>query len=100
MTITQLGDIVLYQLSEADAECINRRYAHAAHNMDMMRVRKEGYQAHVGNRVYEGQPIPLIVCRVWSSTCVNGQVILDGTDSLWKICVHEAEGPGYWGHRV
>jgi hypothetical protein len=96
----QLGDTVLYQLSDDDAASINRRYEHASHNRDMMRVRKDGYQAHFGNKVYMGVPVPMIVTRVWSSTCVNGQVILDGNDSLWVTSVCEGEGPGNWGKRI
>jgi len=95
----QLGDTVLYQLTKQDAEGVNRRREHAAHNMDLMRVQKAGYQAHVGNRVNEGEPVPMIVTRVWSATCVNGQVVLDGTDSLWVTSSCEGPGSGYWFHR-
>ncbi len=98
--MTQLGDIVLYQLTEDDAASINRRYGHTIHNLDMMRIRKDGYQAHFGSKVHTGEPFPMIVTRLWSSLCVNGQVILDGNDSLWVNSAYEGEGPGYWVHRI
>ena len=96
----QLGDIILYQLSDIDAESINRRYRHAAHNRGMMRVRKDGYQSHFGNRVGMGEVVAMIVTKVWSSTCVNGQAVLDGNDSLWLTSACEGEGPGYWSKRT
>ncbi len=99
MTI-QLGDTVIYHLTEVDAKNINRRYAHAAHNRDMMRIRKDGYVAHFGNPASTGQPVPLIVAKVWSATCVNGQAVLDGNDSLWVTSTCKGEGPGYWYKRV
>ncbi len=97
--MVQLGDTVLYQLSDEDVESINRRYGHASHNQDLMRISKTGYQAHFGNRVVKGRVIVLIVTRVWTSTCVNGQAILDGNDSLWVTNVCKGEGPGQWGYR-
>lgn len=95
----QLGDVVLYQLSELDVEGINRRREHAIHNLDLMRILKTGYQAHVGNRVYAGEPVPMIVTKIWSSDCVNGQATLDGTDSLWVISIAKGKGPGTWSPR-
>ena len=96
----QLGDIVLYQLTKDDAENINRRYSHASHNQDLMRICKTGYQAHFGNAVGEGIVVAMIITKVWSDICINGQTILDGNDSLWVTNVSKGEGPGYWGHRV
>ena len=95
----QLGDIVLYQLTKDDAEIINRRYRHASHNQDLMRVSKTGYQAHFGNAVGEGTVVVLIVTQVWSSTCINGQAILDSNDSLWVTSACKGEDPGYWSYR-
>ncbi len=95
-----LGDIVIYQLSALDAEGVNRRREHASHNMDMMRVTKTGYQAHVGNRVHIGEAVPMIVTQIWRSEMVNGKVILDGTDSLWVTSATKGEGPGTWSHRA
>ena len=94
----QLGDMVIYQLSAADAEGVNRRREHASHNMDMMRVTKTGYQAHVGNRVFMGEAVPMIVTKIFRAELINGQVILDGTDSLWVTSAVQGEGLGTWSH--
>ena len=39
--------------------------------------------AALGNVAREGDTFPLIVVRVWPHNSVNGQLILDGNDSLW-----------------
>ena len=94
MKETQLGDIVLYQLTDIDAYNLNLLYVHDYYNP------KGGYQVHVGSPVSKGDVVPMIVTKVWSSICVNGQVILDGNDSLWMVRIDTGEGPGYWIKRT
>ena len=38
----------------------------------------------------------IVVCRVWSEETVNGQVFLDGNDTLWTSSVVEGTEPGTW----
>lgn len=91
------GRIVIYCLSAANAEAINRRRADARRMIDWHREHKTGAMVHVGNDVKEGDTFPMIVSRVWGDTpdCyVNGSVMLDGTDTLWATSVKVGEGPG------
>lgn len=82
-----IGRIVNYKLSAEDAEQINRRRTHAKAIADRIKEDKWpiGAQAHIGNAVTAGQEFPMIIVAVWSETCVNGQVFLDGTDNYWAL---------------
>jgi len=94
-----IGRIVRYPLTLADAERINKRREDASHS-GLAQV-NTGAQLHVGNKAEEGQFYPLLITRVWSEDLVNGQVFLDGNDTLWVTSSHqapagEAERPGFW----
>lgn len=95
-----IGRIVHYILSEYDAEQINKRRADAFKNKPTIVKDATGYVAHVGNEAKAGQVLPLIITRVWSDTLVNGQLVLDGNDSLWKTSTSEAtddgQAEGHW----
>lgn len=97
--IPTIGRIVHYTLSEDDAAYINRRRDDAtayAHNLpDGVARKPTGDQRHIGNKAIEGQVYPMIIVRVWGTTpesAVNGQVLLDGNDSLWVTSVTAGEG--------
>lgn len=82
--------IVLYRLSEDDATAVNRR-----RNID----------PSTGNRVQAGETYPMVITRVWGDqpdSAVNGQVLLDGGDTLWATSVLFGEGPRHftWPPRV
>lgn len=49
-----------------------------------------------GNPHYEGDVVAMIVTAVHSSDCVNGQLVLDGNDSLWVTSRTKGEGVGQW----
>ncbi len=66
MNIT-VGRIVLYTLSETDAEQINAQHA---------------------GRASAGDTLPAIVVRVADDT-VNLQVFLDGNSTFWATTIHE-----------
>lgn len=90
-----LGRIVHYVLDSTDVEMINRRRVPRAFDA------VEGPQYHVGNTASEGDVLPMIICRVWEpvggvSAGVNGQVFLDGNDSLWVTSRKEGTAPGTW----
>lgn len=88
-----VGRIVRYVLSDADAAQINKRYndyAKADKTVDT------GFQAHVGNRAKAGDVLPLIICKVWESGSINGQVLLDGNDQFWATSREEGDEPGKW----
>ncbi len=71
------GRLVLYRLTALDAERINDR-----------RTRTNG------NIAAAGDEFPMIVTRVWSEECVNGQVLLDGDDPLWVSSTTRQNPPG------
>jgi len=117
-----LGRIVLYKLSSDDAAQINRRRTTGAsiaeriknNNLptqesrlggDVLDVPQKwplGAQAHIGNSVTAGDVFPMLVTRVWSQGYVNGQVFLDGNDSLWATSVTEGteERNWFWPPRI
>lgn len=98
------GRIVAYKLSAPDAEAINKRRAdlHASG----FAQQNTGGQCHIGNSVALGDIYPMVITRVWAPMpggAVNGQVLLDGNDTLWvtsRTLVLDEEGggpiPGYW----
>jgi len=91
-----IGRIVHYTLSEQDADAINKRRSDASLNLRSIRESAQGYIAHFGNSVAAGDVFPLIITRTWGDTPeshVNGQVMLDGNDTLWACSVKEGEGP-------
>ena len=76
-----VGRIVHYRLSEQDAEQITNRRRDAG---------------AVGNSVRAGDTYPMVIVGVWSPTLVNGQVVLDGPDTLWVTSVTLGDGPRTW----
>ena len=84
-----IGKIVCYRLTKTQAEQINRN------RTDGRWTGLKGAQPHIGNPVYEGQILPMIIVRVWTDS-VNGQCLLDGNDSEWVISVKEGNEPGQW----
>ena len=102
MEIT-IGRIVLFTLSEDSAQQINRRrtsgssiIARIKKNTDDSSAWPLGAQAHIGNDVEPGQQFPMMVTKVWSPGCVNGQVFLDGSDCFWATSVTEGTGGQTW----
>ncbi len=83
MDIT-IGRIVIYRLSESDAKLANKCSGTSC------------------NPHQAGQELPLIVAIVWPNEFgdgkpgVNGQVFLDGCDTLWVTSVGEGSEPGQW----
>jgi hypothetical protein len=97
-----VGERVLYTLREHDADAINKRRRDALNkdsNGITLARRELGAQIHCGNNVMEGDVFPMIITRVWgtkSDSAVNGQVFLDGNDTLWVTSVTRGEGIGHF----
>lgn len=87
----QIGDVLKYKLSQSDVQRI------VAQRSLVM-----GRTTAVGNPHMVGQVVPLIVVVIWPneggplSDGVNGQLVLDGPDSLWVTSVLEGDEPGQW----
>ncbi len=106
MTHAFIGRMVLYRLTAEDALATNKRREDAAGNVEKMREERPGFQAHVGTALVEGQRAPMVITFAGnagdtfphglSAPFVNGQVLLDGNDSLWVTGVHEGDEPGQW----
>lgn len=85
-----MARIVDYVLSQADCDQIKalRRSSFEA-----------GGSGRVGNEPRPGDVVPLVVVREWTPDySVNGQIVLDGNDTLWVTsrCRSEAPEPGCW----
>lgn len=97
--IPTIGRTVHYTLSEQDAAEINRRRGDAQAQIQAHRENANGVQIHIGNSVSASDVYPLVITRVWGNTegsLVNGQVLLDGSDSLWVTSVSEGAGERHW----
>jgi hypothetical protein len=90
-----IGRIVHYTLSEHDVTVINLRRGAS----QILPETPGGQIVLAGNGVHEGEVYPLIITRIWGSipgSAVNGQVLLDGNDTLWVTSVAEGKGPCRW----
>lgn len=97
--IPTVGRIVLYSLTEQDAEMINRRRADARDHMHAHHINKNGVMLHVGNTVHQGDQFPMVITRTWGSdalSAVNGTVLLDGSDTFWANSRVRGEENGMW----
>ena len=97
--IPSIGRIVHYTLGKHDAAEINRRREDA--RVSGIARENTGVVVHIGNSAREGDVYPLVITRVWADhpeegTSVNGQVLLDGNDSLWVTSRCQGDGPCYW----
>lgn len=90
-----VGRIVLYCMSEVDAQQINRlRTNGASISMRMSRGNwPEGAQAHIGNEVKAGDVLPATIVKVNGPDSINAKVFLDGSDDYWKTSISVSEGP-------
>jgi len=84
-----IGRIVHYTVTEGDATATNKRRADMQRHLQEHRDASNGSQVHVGNTVRAGDVFPMMITRVWGEDLVNGQVFLDGNDTLWVTSVHE-----------
>lgn len=51
-----------------------------------------------GNPAYVGQLLPAMVVAVWSDTCINLKVFLDGPGELWVTSVEFSDEKPYQPH--
>lgn len=93
-----IGRIVHYTLTKDDAERINRRRTSGGSIAQRIGDGKwpEGAQAHIGNTSSENDTRPMLVVQVWPDGKVNGQVFLDGNDSLWVTSIEQGDKAGSW----
>lgn len=115
--VPKTGDIVLYELTDGDAQAINRRRADARDSLELHKHVKSGAIVHTGNSatggitewadgsatiVSRGDIYPMIITRTWGATTeasVNGQVWLDGNDTIWVTSVSESDQPRGFQYR-
>lgn len=91
-----IGRIVHYRLGDQDAAQINKQRADAYDHLSEHRTNSNGVVLHIGNSVQPGDVYPLVITRTWGGSSVNGQVLLDGSDTLWVTSVTEGEGTRNW----
>lgn len=102
MTHAFIGRMVLYRITAEEAKATNIRREDARQNGEKTRKEGPGFQAHVGNHVSEGRVFPMLIIA-WKVPVedehhvVNGQVFLDGNDSLWVTNIAEGDQSGQWG---
>ncbi len=100
--IPSVGRIVHYQVTSYDVGRIKRQRDprhRTFRNTDGIIVSGEAHGHAFGNEPEVGQVFPLLITKVWGDTeesAVNGQLFLDGNDSLWLTSVCQGEGSGRW----
>lgn len=95
--VPEMGAVVLYTLTDTDAEAINHRRKDARSRTSALVVAQTGSQTHVGNPAVAGDQCPAMVVRRFGDLVhspVNLQVFLDGNDTYWATSVSEGAGPG------
>jgi len=91
-----IGRIVHYRLTEEEALATDKRREDARQQREQMQRTRPGFQAHIGNQLTGGEIVPMMITYIPPANGVNGQVLLDGSDSLWVTSVKEGDGPGEW----
>lgn len=76
------GQTVLYTLSANEADALAEAHADKI--------------GRTLNRPEAGQVCAALVLRVWSPTCANLKVFLDGEPTYWATSRSEGEGEGRW----
>jgi len=95
--IPTVGRIVLYMLTQYDADKINKRRDDANKHMLLHQYQSHGTMVHVGNMVHKGQQYPALVVAVWGdnpTSAVNLKVELDGSDNYWATSRSVGDDPG------
>lgn len=92
MTAPKLGSMVFYTLTTAVSKSQNRRRVDAVSRHQYND--RVGVQTYTGNQLVEGDVYPMMITRVWKDDSVNGQVFLDGNDTIWVTSVKEGDEPG------
>lgn len=95
--VPSVGRIVHYRLCESDvAQIVARRNRHVT-EVHWKNEHGEGIRVERsfdGNAPHAGDVYPMLITRVWSekptaADCVQGQVFLDGNDTLWKTSAQQ-----------
>lgn len=99
------GRIVMYRLSQEDADQINRRRT-TGEQIALRMLNGNwhaGAQAHIGSQVFPGDVLPAMLIRILDPVtgCANLRVHLDGTDDYWAKDVpfgfsNESHPMGVW----
>lgn len=90
-----VGRIVHYTLTEHDAQAINKRRADFGDHRRTDGYTDNGYVAHAGNQVLEGDVCAALIVATGAAS-QNLSVQLDGTDTYWATSRTEGDGPGHW----
>lgn len=95
--VPSAGRIVQYKLTQANASQVNRRRPRQRDDASV--------PIHAGNQAYEGDIYPMLIVRAWGNeptSAVNGQVFLDGDDTLWVTSVTMGDDLGqfFWPVRT
>ena len=80
IVLPKLGAVVIYRVPQKVADEVNGLRTTAAHR-------------HAGNKVHVGDELPLIVTKVHEKS-FNGQLLLDGNDTIWITGTHYGEEAG------
>jgi hypothetical protein len=99
-----IGRTVIYTITEEQAATINRRRTTGSEIAARIHTSEwpTGAQAHIGNGAWGGEEYPMVIVRVWPDEFgigkpgINGQVLLDGNDTLWVTSAGEGDAPGKW----
>lgn len=95
--IPSIGRIVHYKLCQQDVDQIKAqrqpKYHESMPGLIGPGNKVTKYYEKNGNSVSVGDVYPLVITRTWGTTetsSVNGQVLLDGNDTLWVTSVSQS----------
>jgi len=101
--IPQPTNVVLYCLTQDDADKINKRRNDSMESLDKHKANSDGTVLHFGGEVYSGERYPMLILRVWGdnpteNSDVNGLVFADGAEGYWVqgVCYGEGRGEFTW----
>lgn len=95
--IPSIGRIVHYRLTDQDCASIAHRRRRHSDDVEWANEHGSGvtkHQVFEGNQPKAGEVYPMMITRVWDlhpteASCVQGQVFLDGNDTIWKTSVQQ-----------
>jgi hypothetical protein len=88
-----IGRIVNYKLNQEDKSLLSNAFMIVSDTIEGQQLVYDGSGRSNNNQ----DELPAIIVSVWSDTCINLQVFVDGnTGILWKTSINQGNEAGQW----